>query len=365
MPVDIITVSVAAPSGWAEEAWAVVASRMVDKGIVVTIAAGNEGSDGPFDMRTAASGKNVLAVAMADTLSAKGTRASSTTSWGLLNDLGLKPDIAAPGTSLKTTAPDNRLTIASGTSISCPYVAGVAALYIGEFGGRRVHRERFALDLSRRIIFHRAASRVPRLQNYAPVAVRYYLSSQDAYGFHTLHLNCTDGSKTVKRLSQLVPRKLAVKVGLPGDFTLKPRHIRVSVDFKNPNTLGWSAAALPLYSGKIIVSGDNGDELSVPYAGKYSSVGADLRKEIHFARLPRIYDNSIWGTRELRWDAYPPVAGENGFVGSGTYTAGGRWDTNNTLPYPKTNLARRKDKSEHWWTGKLADGSQIAAGNYT
>ncbi|KAF6836548.1 subtilase [Colletotrichum plurivorum] len=451
--VDIITASVAAPSGWAEEAWAVVASRMVSKGIVVTIAAGNEGSDGPFDMRTAASGKNVLAVAMADTLRAKGTCASSKTSWDLLNDLGLKPDIAAPGTSLKTTAPDNRWTTASGTSISCPYVAGVAALYIGEFGGRRVHGERFALDLSRRIIstarrlaYHDSkyadlAAPVAQVgngqvdalklfdsttalefepialndtrhfkgrheiivKNYALVAVRYHLSSQDAYGVDTLQLNCTNGSKTVKRLSQLVPRKLAVKVGLPGDFTLKPRHIkRVSVDFKNPNALGWNAAALPLYSGKIIVSGDNGDELSVPYAG----VGADLRKEVSPLSRPgypymvyvnptsyvhyswpcdlwftsqdfsRIYDNSIWGTRELRWDiseagwteekwAYPPVAGENGFVGSGTYMAGGRWDTNNTLPYPKTNLARSKDKSEHWWTGKLADGSQIAAGNYT
>ncbi|KAF6796390.1 subtilase, partial [Colletotrichum musicola] len=190
---------------------------------------------------------------------------------------------------------------------------------------------------------------------------RYHLSSQDAYGVDTLQLNCTDGSKTVKRLSQLVPRKLTVKVGLPGDFTLKPRHIkRVSVDFKNPNTLGWNSAALPLYSGKTIVSGDNGDELSVHMP----------------ANFPRIYDNTIWGTRELRWDifeagwteekwAYPPVAGENGFVGSGTYLVGRRWDPNNMLPYPKTNLARSNDKSEHWLTGKLADGSQITAGNYT
>lgn len=44
---------------------------------------------------------------------------------------------------------------------------------------------------------------------------------------------------------------------------------------------------------------------------------------------------------------------------------GGRWDPDNTLPYPKTNLPRSKHESEHWWLGKLANGSQIAVGNYT
>lgn len=245
---------------------------MVDKGIVVTIAAGNGGSDGPFDMSTAASGRNVLAVAMADTPSAEGTRASSITSWGLLNDLSIKPDVAAPGKSVKTTALDNRWISASGTSVSCPYVAGVAALYIGAFGGRDVHGEGFALALSRRIVatagrlayhdpeytdlaapvaqvgnglvdalklfdsktaleFEPIALNDTRhfngrhnitVKNAAPVDVRYHLSSQDAYGVDTLQLICATRSKAVKSLSQLVPQKLAVKVGLPGDFTLKP-----------------------------------------------------------------------------------------------------------------------------------------------
>ncbi|KAF6803092.1 subtilase, partial [Colletotrichum musicola] len=245
--VDIITASIGAPSGWAEEAWAVVASRMVNKGIVVTTSAGNLGFDGPFGMKTAASGKNVLAVAMANTPSADGTRASSITSWGLLNDLGLKPDVAAPGDSVNTTALDNGWVVTGGTSMSCPYVAGIAALYIGEFGGRHVHGDRFALDLSRRIVstarrlaYHDSeyadlAAPVAQVgnglvdavklfdsttalefepialndtrhfngrheiivKNFAPVDVRYHLSSQDAYGVDTLQLNCTDGSKTV------------------------------------------------------------------------------------------------------------------------------------------------------------------------
>lgn len=43
-----------------------MASRLVDKGVVVTVAAGNEGQQGPFYASNGASGKNVLAVASVD-----------------------------------------------------------------------------------------------------------------------------------------------------------------------------------------------------------------------------------------------------------------------------------------------------------
>lgn len=43
-----------------------MASRLVDEGIVVTIAAGNDGEEGPFRGSTGASGENVLAVASVD-----------------------------------------------------------------------------------------------------------------------------------------------------------------------------------------------------------------------------------------------------------------------------------------------------------
>lgn len=41
-----------------------------------------------------------------------------------------------------------------------------------------------------------------------------------------------------------------------------------SVNFPNPDSLGWNSSALPLYSGKVFVSGNNGEQLSVPYLGK-------------------------------------------------------------------------------------------------
>lgn len=43
----------------------------------------------------------------------------------------------------------------------------------------------------------------------------------------------------------------------------------VSVSFPNPGGLGWNSSALPVYSGKVIVSGNNGEQVSVPYLGKF------------------------------------------------------------------------------------------------
>ena len=68
-----------------------------------------------------------------------GNRPSEYTSWGGLYDLDLKPDISAPGGEILSTYPKNTWKVSSGTSMACPYIAGVAALYINRFGGRDVH----------------------------------------------------------------------------------------------------------------------------------------------------------------------------------------------------------------------------------
>lgn len=44
----------------------------------------------------------------------------------------------------------------------------------------------------------------------------------------------------------------------------------ISVNFDNPDKLGWNSTALPLFSGKIVVSSSIGEQLSVPYMGKPS-----------------------------------------------------------------------------------------------
>lgn len=59
--VDIITSSIGSSSGFADGPWALVASRLVQQGLVVTIAANNDGISGPFFATNGGSGKDVRA----------------------------------------------------------------------------------------------------------------------------------------------------------------------------------------------------------------------------------------------------------------------------------------------------------------
>ncbi|KAJ0287484.1 hypothetical protein CBS470a_005328 [Colletotrichum nupharicola] len=150
------------------------------------------------------------------------------------------------------------------------------------------------------------------------------------------------------------------------------------VNFPNPDTLGWNSSALPLYSGKVIVSGNNGEQFV--YSFNLDRFAADF---------PIIYSKLIWGTKEVRWDIYepgwterqweyPPVPGKNGYIGPATshvvagsvsYFDPNVYDPDDTWTYPEVDLYRNAQTQasyhEFWWFGKLGNGSQIELGNYT
>lgn len=63
MQVDIITASIGGYLNWSNNPWAVVADRLVDEGVVITIAAGNYGGYGPLFGSNGSNGDNVLAIA--------------------------------------------------------------------------------------------------------------------------------------------------------------------------------------------------------------------------------------------------------------------------------------------------------------
>ncbi|KAF2993337.1 hypothetical protein E8E14_000497 [Neopestalotiopsis sp. 37M] len=63
---QIITASIGGSSGWSEDPWAVVVSRIVEQGVPCTVSAGNSGDYGLFYASTAANGKKVTAIASFD-----------------------------------------------------------------------------------------------------------------------------------------------------------------------------------------------------------------------------------------------------------------------------------------------------------
>lgn len=127
----------------------------VDHGVVVTIAAanngnsasvddptnltdlsnyepgGNAGNYDPFSSSTVAdpgAARSAITVAAETSGTGKNSDMAFFSSWGPLPDYTLKPDIAAPGYDVISTANDNGYTEMSGTSMATPFVAGSAAL---------------------------------------------------------------------------------------------------------------------------------------------------------------------------------------------------------------------------------------------
>ncbi|KAM0279722.1 hypothetical protein ACHAQH_004413 [Verticillium albo-atrum] len=376
---------------------------------------------------------------------AGGGIASYFTSQAALYDLQIKPDVAAPGGKIFSSFLNNTYTVLSGTSMACPYVAGVAALYISKHGGKAVHGVRFAKSLSMRIISSGRAMRwndgqsdkdygfwAPVSQvgtgiidaykvvhydtslswskfalndtqnhkshhkiaitNNGPRRVRYRFKLQDAGGHEVM--DSSDPSLVQLGPSThgevyFLPFEMKPDVLFPLDeFWVNPGSTK-SVEFVFDYPAGFDEGKLPVYSGKILVSGTNAEELSVPYMGVAGSIQATFA-DVFYPNYPRAQDfpritcGFRWGVQHLRWDifeagwnesdwVYPPVAGKNGHVGAATSWAGADYaytfdaskdDEMDLVTFPVFDLARDLPY-EYWWLGRLVDGTMIEPGNYT
>ncbi|KAL6898828.1 peptidase S8/S53 domain-containing protein [Trichoderma evansii] len=318
---DIITASIGRPNGFADDPWALIANRIADKGVVVTISAGNEGNTGPFYSSSGASGHNVLSVAAINVTGNPNISTSDPsaapipalfTSWGPTNELLLKPDIGAPGFEIVSTIPDNNYESMSGTSMAAPYIAGVAALYISKHGGRELHGPGFAKMLANRIVssgisvswaaddvdFHfrappfqvgaglvnalKVINHVTQL-SFEPFSLSDSIQFRSkwsaditntgnqtvAYSFELepqAGVEILDPHYGIKTVYQLEPLKIVPPVALPKDITIAPGETRqVEFIFGSPESV--SDDYLPLYGGKVWIRGNNGEDLSIPYGG--------------------------------------------------------------------------------------------------
>ncbi|KAK6821803.1 Minor extracellular protease vpr [Apiospora arundinis] len=399
------------------------------------------------------------------------------TTWGPTYELNIKPDIAAPGRNIYSTYPGGGWATLSGTSMACPYVAGVAALYIGQHGGRNVHGPGFAKSLIDRIISSGGAvgwsvldppqdgegkSTPPVTSAWAPVAqvgagminAIKVLNYTTSLAFNKMELNDTAHFERYHRVDvtnagpepvlyrfslqpwagidsqspkyddyivdspSLEPREIVPSVAFPsGEFNVQPGQTRTAqFNFMYPE---YDPKKLGLYSGKILISGSNKEELSVPYMGMAADLHNRYRRNMfpgnspeHLGGVDRLplsqyhtYDfNLSWnaqnfpklrvdlsyGSQELRWDIfekgwheynwqYPPIVGQTpGYIGSVAIYAhsGQTWafdpaseDKEDTVPLPMFDLVRGDMPAYHnayslWWFGKLANGTYIAPGDY-
>ncbi|KID96640.1 Peptidase S8/S53, subtilisin/kexin/sedolisin, partial [Metarhizium majus ARSEF 297] len=300
---DVITASVNRPGGFIDSPWALVASRIVERGVFVSIAAGNEGTRGPFYSGVGSNGRHVVSVAainatgnplLSDSDSQHRPIAAYFTSWGPTNELIMKPDIGAPGYNILSTYLDQGFETDSGSSMAAPYIAGIAALYIAHHGGRELHGPSFAKSLAQRIVasgrnvawsagevalnesappFQVGTGLVDawKVLNYTTQVSFEPISLLDTELFQaewdieiTNNANQTvkytfeheslpgveiyDGVSDIRPLSQLQPLRIVPGISLPPDTTLHSGQTKT-------------------FSGKIWMKGNNGEQLCIPYGG--------------------------------------------------------------------------------------------------
>ena len=128
--IRVLNLSLAIPgSSSGNDATSDVANRAVSSGIVVVVAAGNEGPDSETIGSPSAASKVITVGAGAD-LGERGFSLASFSSRGPTADGRIKPDLWAPGVHIHSTDRKGGYRALSGTSFAAPFVAGVVALML-------------------------------------------------------------------------------------------------------------------------------------------------------------------------------------------------------------------------------------------
>ncbi|KAI8803811.1 peptidase S8/S53 domain-containing protein [Cladochytrium replicatum] len=116
----IITASLGRRNGWPESATSAVVSRIVEQGVIVTAAAGNNGDVDLFGVSTSSDFRRNRDAGFPNLF----------TSWGPTREVEVKSQFTTPGGSILSTFPLDQggYAIASGTSMATPLAASILAL---------------------------------------------------------------------------------------------------------------------------------------------------------------------------------------------------------------------------------------------
>lgn len=127
---DVANLSLGAP-GVTDSPAVDAANQAVEAGVVLVVAAGNEGSS-YFTVSAPGTAEQVITVGAVDRENAI---ADFSSRGPVRNKDFIKPEIMAPGFDINSTAPKGKYEVMSGTSMATPHVAGAAALLLQQFPG--------------------------------------------------------------------------------------------------------------------------------------------------------------------------------------------------------------------------------------
>jgi len=120
--IRVVNMSLGGPSGGGLEGpFQEAVARLVDSGVVVVIAAGNESVD---TEGVVPAGFNEGVVVSAYSVKEE--------EYAFFSNYGTAVDVSAPGTSIYSTYPASSFVALDGTSMAAPHVAGAAALYAAQ-----------------------------------------------------------------------------------------------------------------------------------------------------------------------------------------------------------------------------------------
>ncbi|KAK2593052.1 hypothetical protein QQS21_009260 [Conoideocrella luteorostrata] len=298
---------------WAQTPAAIVASRIVARGIPSVVDQGVEDGEGLFFASSPATGRGVMAVNsfarspeffnFKKGYKNKHIAIESHSAFGPTWDLDIKPNVAAPGHYVPVTDMDGGYDRRS--SYASPLVAGIIALIaeargsidpalissllismaeprkkgdglitVARQGGGLVKAWEAAhantlvqpAGLTFNDTEHRVASISLRITNVAKSDISYQLSNLAALTLFTLP---DDGSVRPKR-TECIHAAADIKLS-KASLTLGPGQ-SATVDVSAADPAGVDHKRLPVWSGWIAITGSDGKNLTVPYLGLAGSL---------------------------------------------------------------------------------------------